>query len=84
MNRLITNILLAPTPSATGAIGSIVKHEVIFLGFPPVSIGANPGHPTVFKFCRPTFLILVGCTLLGFWISRTLDTETLTLVAITL
>ena len=84
MNILITNNLLAPTPSATGTIGAVVEHEVILFGFPPVTVRSNAGHPTVLKFSGTTFLILVGCTFLGFWIRRTFDTETLTLVAITL
>ena len=84
MNRLITNNLLAPTPSAAGTIGTVVEHEVIFFGLPPIAVRSDPGHPTVLKLGGTTFLVLVGCTFLGFWISRRLDTETLTLVAITL
>ena len=84
MNRLITNILLAPTPSAAGTIGSVVEHEVIVFGLPPIAIRSNPGHPTVFKLGGATFLVMVGCTFLGVWVGRTFDTETLTLVAITL
>ena len=84
MNRLITNNLLAPTPSATGTIGTVVKHEVIFFGLPPIAVRSDPGHPTVLKLSGTTFLVLVGCTFLGFWICRTLDAERLTLVAIAL
>ena len=84
MNRLITNNLLAPTPSATGTIWTVVEHEVIFFGLPPIAVRSDPGHPTVLKLGGTTFLVLVGCTFLGFWIRRALDTETLTLVAITL
>ena len=84
MNRLITNIVLAPTPSTAGTIGTVVEHEVVFFGLPPISIRANPGHPTVFKLGGTTFFILVGCTFLVIWVRGTLDAETLTLVAIAL
>ena len=84
MNRLITNNLLAPTPSVTGTIGTVVEHEVIFFGLPPIAVRSDPGHPTVLKLGGTTFLVLVGCTFLGFWICRTLDAERLALVAIAL
>ena len=84
MNKLITNTLLAPTPSATGTIGTVVEHVVILFGFPPVTIRSNPGHPTVFKFGRTTLLILVGCTALLILVFRALDAKSLTLVAIAL
>ena len=84
MNRLITNILLAPTPSATGTIGTIVEHEVILFGLPPIAVRSDPGHPTVLKLGGTTFFVLLGCTFLGCWICRTLDAERLALVAIAL
>ena len=84
MNNLITNNLFASTPSVSGTIGTVVEHVVVLFGLPPVSIGANPGHPTVLKLGRTALLIVVGCTLLGFRIFRTLDAERLTLVAIAL
>ena len=84
MNKLITNTLIAPTSSATGTIGTVVEHEVIFLGFQPISIGANPGHPMVLKSCRPTLLILVGCTTLQFRIIWTLVLKGLTFCTIAL
>ena len=84
MNRLITNNLLAPTPSATGTIGTVVERVVVLLLLPPLAVRSNPGHPTVLKLGGTTFFVLVGCTFLGFWICRTLDAERLTLVAIAL
>ena len=84
MNKLITNTLLAPTPSATGTIGTVVKHEVILLLLPPISIGTNPGHPAVFKSCRTTLLILVGCTAPLLWIIWTLVLESFTFCTIAL
>ena len=82
MNKLITNTLLAPTPSATGTIGAVVEHEVIFFGFPPVAVRSNPGHPAMIQRLRATFFVIVGCTFLRFRVSRTLVAEGLTLVAI--
>ena len=84
MNKLITNILLTPTPSATGTIGTVVEHEVIFFGLPPIAVRSNPGHPTVLKFGRTTLLILVGSTASLFWIIWTLVLESFTFGTITL
>ena len=84
MNKLITNTLLAPTPSATGTIGAVVEHEVIFFGFPPLSIRSNPSHPAMIQCPRSTFFIILGGTFLRIWIGRTLIAESLTLVTVAL
>ena len=84
MNKLITNILLAPTPSATGTIGAVVEDEVILLGLPPLSIRSNPSHPAIIHCFRATLFIMVGGTALGFSVRWTLLLKLITTGAIAL
>ena len=84
MNKLITNTLLAPTPSATGTIGAVVEHEVIILGLPPLPVRSNPMHPAIIHCFLTTLLIMVSGSTLRFRVRWTLLFEFITLGTVTL